>query len=974
MRMRASRLIGRDDEVDELDGILDTARKGQGTAAFVVGEPGIGKTRLAAEAISHAYDADMMVLRGRGSATGPAVPFRPLTEALLAIGRDGPIPDDDELGPYRSVLGRLVPDWRDPDGGAPDGSLIVLAEAVLRLTSIVGRERGCLLVLDDLQDADVETLAVVEYLADNVSRQATVLLATVRNEPGDALELVRAAARRPGCTGLELNRLDEPDVRRLIASCLGTEEIDIPADTTRQIWENSGGNPFAVEELLHSMVSARLLRQDADGWRSVGDVRAEVPATLARSIVGRADRLGPDGRAILSVAAVLGRRFPLSIVQRVAGVDDHTLLTNVRAGVTAQLLATDDGGPDWYRFQHPLTAEALLAELTPVDRADLSRRAADAVAAAHPGVPGEWCPLVARLRLDAGDRLAATRLYTEAGRRALAEGAGRSAVALLELAERLASEDSTDLRVRADVLEALIYALAEAGHLERVLELAATLPSYAGGLERTRLATLHLRLAWVAHMTGRIQDGLAQVAAARELIGPDAGDAATAEPDAVEATLTMLGAVGQDRLREAEILARRAADAAERATLPAIACEAWHTLGTLARERDLAEAGRYFDRIRVLAERHRLGIWRIYALGAMAGTDWLDRGDVTTVRDTEQEALRAGAITAAHTLAGIQGLDAVLRGDYPGAADRLKECLTSVQLLRLASIQRYARMALATLAAHQGRRTEMDHHLAEFRMLSGTESPEYPLTLGLARTFCALLEEDVEQARSELEAVVAAQAENPTTFFLAGLYGMHLLLNVLAGTAGWTEHSAITESAPGRMRWNRQFGQLAEAVLHGRDGNVAEAERALAEAQRTAEPYAMTKHLGLRLVAEAAYADGWGDPVGWLRRAEDYFHTADVPAVAIACRGLLRHFGAPVQQRRTGTDRVPGDLRELGVTVREYEVFELLAYRLGNRGVADRLHISPRTVEKHVASLLVKTGKPDRQRLMAYAVDRLAGQ
>ena len=113
MRMRASRLIGRDDEVDELDGILDAARKGQGTAVFVVGEPGIGKTRLAAEAISHAYDADMVVLRGRGSATGPAVPFRPLTEALLAIGRDGPIPDDDELGPYRSVLGRLVPDWRD---------------------------------------------------------------------------------------------------------------------------------------------------------------------------------------------------------------------------------------------------------------------------------------------------------------------------------------------------------------------------------------------------------------------------------------------------------------------------------------------------------------------------------------------------------------------------------------------------------------------------------------------------------------------------------------------------------------------------------------------------------------------------------------------------------------------------------------------------------------------------------------------
>src|SRR6266567_5906961 len=461
MRMRAPRLVGRDDEVGELDSILLAARKGQGSAVFVIGEPGIGKTRLAAEAISRAYGAEMVVLRGRGSTMGPAVPFRPLTEALLAVGRAGTIPGDGELGPYRSVLGRLVPDWNDGDSAVPDGSLIVMAEAVLRLTSVVGRVSGCGLVLDDLQDADVESLAVVEYLADNVSRQGTVLLATVRNEPGDAFDLARAASRRPGCLRMELNRLDLADVRQLVASCLDVEATDVPADTARQLWENSAGNPFAVEELLHSMVSARLLRKGVDGWHAVGDVRAEVPATLARSIVARAERLGPQGRSLLSVAAVLGRRFPLSIVQRVAGVDDHTLLTNMRAGVTAQLLTTDDGGPDWYRFQHPLTADALLAELTPAERAELSRKAADAVSAAHTGVPGEWCQLVARLRLDAGDHLAAARLYTEAGRRALADGAGRSAVVLLERAEHLVTNG--DMRVRADVLETLLYALAEAG-------------------------------------------------------------------------------------------------------------------------------------------------------------------------------------------------------------------------------------------------------------------------------------------------------------------------------------------------------------------------------------------------------------------------------------------------------------------------------------------------------------------------------
>jgi DNA-binding CsgD family transcriptional regulator len=195
---------------------------------------------------------------------------------------------------------------------------------------------------------------------------------------------------------------------------------------------------------------------------------------------------------------------------------------------------------------------------------------------------------------------------------------------------------------------------------------------------------------------------------------------------------------------------------------------------------------------------------------------------------------------------------------------------------------------------------------------------------------------------------------------------------VLAGRADWPALHAIEVSTPGRMRWNRQFVLQAKAVLLGRSGATSSAEHAFAEAQAAAAPYRMTRHLALRLVAEAAYTDGWGDPVSWLRRAEDHFHQAEVPAVASACRGLLRSFGAPVQQRRSGADRVPGDLRELGVTVREFEVFGLLAHRLGNRSVADRLHISPRTVEKHVASLIGKTGQPDRQRLMEYAMGRMS--
>jgi DNA-binding NarL/FixJ family response regulator len=124
----------------------------------------------------------------------------------------------------------------------------------------------------------------------------------------------------------------------------------------------------------------------------------------------------------------------------------------------------------------------------------------------------------------------------------------------------------------------------------------------------------------------------------------------------------------------------------------------------------------------------------------------------------------------------------------------------------------------------------------------------------------------------------------------------------------------------------------------------------------------------LRLVAECALADGWGAPVEWLRAAEDYFHSAGVPAVASACRALLRNSGVRVGQRRSGLTEMPPALRSAGLTVREYEVLRLLADRLGNREIADRLHLSPRTVEKHVSSLITKTGLPNRIALSEYAV------
>jgi DNA-binding CsgD family transcriptional regulator len=153
-------------------------------------------------------------------------------------------------------------------------------------------------------------------------------------------------------------------------------------------------------------------------------------------------------------------------------------------------------------------------------------------------------------------------------------------------------------------------------------------------------------------------------------------------------------------------------------------------------------------------------------------------------------------------------------------------------------------------------------------------------------------------------------------------------------------------------------------VHAGRRGDRDEAERHAEQAAAEAEIYPVARHLAARLVAPAAAADGWGHPIEDLRAAEAWFHEQGVAVAARTCRDLLRSLGAPVQQRRNGTATIPADLRDAGVTMREYEVGLLVREHLGNQDIGQRLHISPRTVEKHVAALQIKLAVQHRRALI----------
>jgi DNA-binding CsgD family transcriptional regulator len=911
----------------------------------------------------------MSIMRGRGSTIGPMVPFRSLTEALLSLVRSQQAIDIAALGPYRPILGQLVPDWGTPSPGN-DGSLVMLAEGVLRLTALAGRQGGCLLVLDDLQDSDAETLAVIEYLTDNLATQPTMLLATVRDGSSPALDLARAVTRRGSGMLLSLQLLAEADVRELVGSCLGSAPSDVPSQLAEYVWAGSAGVPLIAVGLLEEALASGLLVQESAGWRVAGGLRHRITTTLARTIGGRLDLVSQQGRELLLLAAVLGKRFPIALLQSASGIPHRELLSHLHGDVISQLVAPDEETPDWYSFQHSLIVDVLISMLTPDRHKELAGRAAEAVEVIYPGFPGEWCQAAAALRLQAGDPAGAGRLFAEAGRRAFHHGAASSAVTLLDKALELLASDS-DAQIRADAFATQLYALVEAGQVERAMTSAAELEQVTGMLDRTSRARLHTRLAWAAMVGGRSREGLAQVDIARRLLGPDAHDKDTAPVDIVEAHLT-LDVPGPRQIQEAERLARRAATAAEAAHEPEVACHAWQLLGALTRARDPEEATACLERARQLAVRHGLPIEEIHALVRLGNDDALRDGNLDRLEQVRTQATQVGAITARYQAEASIAFQAILRADFGTAEQLLEQVLAPTMRLRLLETTRYALLLRAVLAAHRGRRRDMDAAFAELRRWEGDHAQHAPRGYGLARAWCALLEENRPRALRELSLALAAEQKSSTIFHLTGRYGLNLLLRSLTGLADLAEYESIASTPASQLRWDRQFAMFARAILAGRAGRTEEAAGSVVVAIQLAAPYPAARHIGLRLVAEAAIADGWGTPADWLRTAEEYFHEQEIPAVASACRTLLRHTGTSVSQRRRGTEDIPARLRAVKVTVREYETLCLLVDRLSNREIAARLHVSPRTVEKHVANLLVKTGQPDRIALADFAAEMLA--
>jgi DNA-binding CsgD family transcriptional regulator len=995
-------LIGRSAELGILTAALDGAAEGHGAAIFVTGDAGVGKSRLTSEVARLAAERQVQVLTGRSTQAAVPVPYRPVEEALLGAARAGLSPDSSGISDYRAALGVLVPEWSRPDDGSADVTPVVVAEALLRLMTSAGRN-GALLVLEDLHWADPESLAVIEYLMDNIAAANALCLFTLRDSgPSQALELMRSATARRVASRLRLPRLGQDAVWRMAAACLDVADAPV---AVRRLLADCDGLPFAVEEILAAAVSSGKLARDDSGWRVDDEVPTRVPDSIAESVRSRLAALGSEVAAVLVSAAVLGRQFDSALLPAVAGVTETGSLDALRRASEVQLIEPACTDPSTFRFRHSLTRDAILADLLPPDLASRSVAAAEAIEQAHPGLPGNWCELAAELRATAGQLPAAARLLLIAGRRAVLKGAVSSAVAAMSEARELLAASATDSSaLRIEVDEVLAEALYMAGDSKRLEPLANDLVTRleTAGADPRRQVLVRLRAASTRPEDN--PDTAAEHLAAAGVIASRLGDGELgSRVDAV----TARAALAAGELQRAEDLARRSLAAAEAAGRSGwgteVALEALEVIGRAERARDVTAARATFERIRAIADDSALGVWQIRALHELATIDMLTGGpggqpEGPARRDdppipaaelgiVRERAHQAGALCIATAtelqLANLLSLGA----DLDQALAMARHCGRSAAQIRALRIQAMAVCLQANIAAIRGDGAAAERAAVRAEEILPGDPEILATTWGESRVLAALFADDITQAVSDSAAATAVGGRSPAEPSRSvGSYSvlqgpllaprrtlaLNALLEVIrdppAQDATVRAAVRLAERSGAASSWNAGLLAYAEAVLEGRHGHARRATALAEDGSARLAPFApWWDHLVRRLVAPSALRDQWGQPARWLREAVREFDLTGHERLASACRRMLREAGEPVPRARRGTAQVPRQMRRLGITSREMDVLVLLARGHSNSEIAAKLYISPKTVETHIASLAAKTGQPGRRELAAHA-------
>jgi class 3 adenylate cyclase len=468
-------LTGRDSELEIFERAWSDLVVGAREIVLVAGEPGIGKTRLAAAYARRAHDRGAIVLYGRCEEE-VIVPYQPFVEALRpCVDAYSPSALHERLRGLERDLARVFPDLlgRIPElslqaPNDPEAERYRLFEAITTLLTGIAATQPAVVVLDDLQWADKPTLLLLRHVVRSAPRAALLIIGCYRDvelERGHPLaDLLADLRREPYVAKVTLGGLSEGESGALLRRLTGQ---DVAPAVITALYGETSGNPFFLEELMRHLVETREVA--ADERVELGVSPLDLPDSVREVVARRLRRLPAAVNEMLDVAAVVGRQFDAVLVARAAGQPTDAVLGALDRAVEAGVLQADPAAVGRYVFAHALIRQTVNAGLGTARRAQLHAAAGRAMEHAN-GTPHRAAEIALHFS-EALPLVGAEKVIeysTRAGRDALTDFAFEDAATHFETALGLLEQyvpDDTKRRTEllVDLANALLYVDERAG-------------------------------------------------------------------------------------------------------------------------------------------------------------------------------------------------------------------------------------------------------------------------------------------------------------------------------------------------------------------------------------------------------------------------------------------------------------------------------------------------------------------------------
>jgi tetratricopeptide (TPR) repeat protein len=377
--------VGREQELKQLQSAFDSSVSGQGALMMVVGEPGIGKTALSEQLATYVTLRGGRTLVGHCYEEGSlSLPYLAFVEALRSYVLSREVKDlREELGTGAADVARIVSEVRErlkvkprpPDD--PEEARYRLLQAVTSFLSNAATVQPLLVVLEDLHDADKGTLDMLMHVSRHLAGTRLLVIGTYRDVEVDRshpLSAALAELRRSSTYGRVLLRgLNADEVRRMLE---GITREEIPWGLAEAVHRQTEGNPLFVQEVVRYLVEEGLITQKGRPTRDT-PLEMSIPEGLRDVIGRRLSLLSPDCNQLLSVAAVIGREFPLDTLKGVADIKEDAFVNALKESVQLSVLEErSQVGVIRYRFTHAFFRQTLYEELIAPQRLQLHQRVA----------------------------------------------------------------------------------------------------------------------------------------------------------------------------------------------------------------------------------------------------------------------------------------------------------------------------------------------------------------------------------------------------------------------------------------------------------------------------------------------------------------------------------------------------------------------------------------------------------------------